>query len=124
MAQDSSCSASEWVADPIGCAMYEQGYQAQQIGNGAPADYEVIKTATTAASVRNVTELQARIKAVGGALVVGPNTTDYLVAINNSLRFSVTRNAAGQFVIRESNNYQFVILAAVGIGLLMLLSSR
>ena len=80
----------------------------------------VIKTTTTAADARNVQELQARIKAGGGTLTTNPNSSDYIVAVNNRLKFTVTRNQAGQFEIRESSNYMYLIGAAIVIGILLL----
>jgi hypothetical protein len=79
-----------------------------------------LKFTTAAADSRNVQELQARIKAAGGVLITNLNQSDYIVAINNRLKFSVTRNAAGQFEIRESSNYMYLIGAAVVIGVLLL----
>lgn len=72
---------------------------------------------TTAADVRNVAELQARIKAAGGALRTNPNSSDYLVAVNNQLRFSVARQADGSFLITEFSWYWLAIWAAALIGL-------
>ncbi len=82
---------------------------------------DVITTATTAADVRNAQELQRRIKAGGGVVVANPNSSDYIVAVNNRLKFSVTRNAGGQFEIRESQNFIYLIAAAVIVGALVLL---
>ena len=81
---------------------------------------DVIRTTTTAADARNVQELQTRIRAGGGVLTANPNSSDYIVAINNRLKFSVTRNQAGQYEIRESQNYYYLIGAAVLVGVLLL----
>jgi hypothetical protein len=83
---------------------------------GVPPDttLEIIKSGATAADARNVQELQRRIQSVGGALTANPNSTDYIVAVNNRLKFSVTQLANGQFVIRESSNFALLIgLAAI-----------
>ena len=92
----------------------------QGAAGSASSTGDIIQTTTIAAASRNVADLQARIKASAGVLTVNPNSSDYLVAINNRLKFSVTRNAAGQFEIRESSNYMYLIGAAVVVGVLLL----
>src|SRR5690348_8634767 len=83
-------------------------------------DVDVITTTTTAARTRNVSELSAKIKAAGGALVTDANSSDYIVAVNNGLRYSVTRLANGQYRITESSNYLLLIgLAALAAVLLL-----
>lgn len=81
---------------------------------------DVITSTTTAADTRNVQELQNRIAKAGGVLTANANSSDYIVAINNRLRFSVTRTANGQFEIRNSQNYLLVIGLAVVVGVLVL----
>ena len=76
-------------------------------------DIDVATFNTTAADVRNVAELQRRIRAAGGVLVVGPNSSDYLVAVNNRLRFSVRQVGPDRFEIRESNSATLLIAVAV-----------
>lgn len=92
--------------------------------DGGTDDIEVITATTTAASSRNVQEVQARIAAAGGALIVGPNSSDYIVAVNNRLKFSVTRRADGQFEIKDSSNYWLVIGVAVIAGAVLISRSR
>ena len=88
---------------------------------GAPdtSSGDVIKTTTTAADTRNVQELQARIRQAGGVLKANANSSDYIVAINNRLKFSVVR-VGDQFEIRESNNFYYLVGAAVLVGVLVL----
>ena len=81
---------------------------------------DTITTTTTAASARNVSELQAQIRRNGGVITTGPNSSDYLVAVNNRLRFSVTRNASGQFEIRESDYLSWIVGAAAVLGAVLL----
>jgi hypothetical protein len=100
------------------------GDSAQSAPASAPADNtDVITTTTTGADTRNVSELQARIKASGGKLTAAANSSDYIVAVNNRLRFSVTRDASGQFVITESQSYLWLIGLAV-VGGIVILASR
>lgn len=81
---------------------------------------EGLDTSISGATIRNVNDLKARIKAAGGMLSANSTSSYYLVAVNNPLKFSVTRNAAGQFEIRESQNFYYLIGAAVLIGALLL----
>ncbi len=83
-------------------------------------DEDTIATSSSAPRTRNIEELAARIKQAGGALVVNANDSDYIVAINNGLRYSVVRLANGQYRVTESSNYLLLIVAAVGIGILVL----
>ena len=88
---------------------------------GSDGDYsETITTATTAADTRNVQELQARIKKANGVVVAGPNSSDYIVAVNNTLRFSVTRRADGAFEIRESQYFWLLVGAGLIVGVLLI----
>lgn len=84
----------------------------------------VVINAPKGADVRNVQELQGRLKAAGGALIVGPNSSDYIVAINNNGKFSVTRQPDGRFLIRESSTFSFLIGAAVVVSLLLISRAR
>jgi len=83
------------------------------------ADTVVIDAAPGATS-RNVNELSASIKKAGGALVVYPNSSAYLVAINNGLRYSVTAVGNGQYRITEASNTLFLVAIAAVIGLVVL----
>lgn len=83
-------------------------------------DGDVISTTTTGARTRNAGELAARIKAAGGALVVDINSSDYIVAANNGLRFSLIRQADGSYRVLNSNAYLLAIAGIALIGLLVL----
>ncbi len=91
---------------------------------GQPVSFPVgdtIKTeAPEAARTRNASELSAKIKAAGGALTVNANDSSYIVAVNNGLRFSVTRLNDGTFRITESMNFILLIGVAAVVGLLLL----
>lgn len=76
-----------------------------------------IVTTTTAADTRNAQELQSRIKANGGVVRANANSSDYIVAVNNRLKFSVTRAADGSFEIRESSYFWLVVGATALVGL-------
>lgn len=76
-----------------------------------------IVTNVTAADTRNAQELQQRIKAQGGAIRTDANSSDYIVAANNRLKFSITPVANGKFLIRESNYFWLVVGAAALVGL-------
>lgn len=85
---------------------------------------DTITTTSIAPRVRSAEELSARIKASGGALTVNASDSDYIVAVNNSLRFSITRAANGQFVIRESQNLYWLIGLGVAVAAVLALRSR
>lgn len=70
---------------------------------------DVIATSTEAPRTRNVQDLGAQIKAAGGALIVGPNDSRYIVAVNNTLRYSVTALGNGKYQITESSTYLYLI---------------
>lgn len=85
----------------------------------------VVINAVPGARSRNATELSNSIKAAGGQLVVYPNESAYIVAVNNSLRFTVERLTDGRFRISESNYLTSVIpIALVALIGLALLSRR
>lgn len=87
-----------------------------------PSDgVDVITTTTTAARTRNAGELSAKIKAAGGALVTDVNSSDYIVAVNNSLRYSITRLANGQYRVTESSSYYLLIGGLILIGAMVFL---
>ena len=81
---------------------------------------DVITTDVSGARTRSTAELTARIKQAGGALVVDANSSDYIVAANNGLRFSVTRQADGRYQITASNAYLYAIIGAGLIGILLI----
>jgi len=84
----------------------------------------VIVTDITKSRTRTAAELSSLIKVHGGGLVV-PDAYDsnYIVAVNNGLRFSITRLANGQFRITESMNW-LLLLGVAGIVGVVLLSRR
>ncbi len=84
---------------------------------------DVVTIATIAARTRNASELSAKIKASGGALVTDINSSDYIVAVNNGLRYSVTKLSNGQYRITESMNW-LLLLGVAGIVSVALLSRR
>jgi len=86
--------------------------------NGSADD--VVRTTATAATTRNVNELQAQIQRSGGVLTVGPNSSEYLVAVNNRLRFTVTRTASGQFEIQETSYMPWLIGGAAVLAAVLL----
>lgn len=73
-----------------------------------------ITTNVLGAQSRNASELEARIKAAGGALVVTPDSSEYIVAANNPLRFTVTKLLNGQFRI-TANSYLIYALVLGGL---------
>ena len=81
---------------------------------------DVITTDTTGARTRTVSELQAIIRAAGGRVVAWPNDSNYIVAVNNGLRFSVTALANGQYAITESNALLYTLIGAGLVGLLLI----
>lgn len=80
---------------------------------------DVVSVTTVAARTRNTGELNAKIKAAGGVLVTDINSSDYIVAVNNGLRFTVTALPDGRYQITESSNW-LLLLGAVLIGGLVL----
>lgn len=88
---------------------------AQSDSNGV----DVITTTTTAANTRNAEELSARIKASGGVVKTNANSSDYIVAVNNRLKFSVTQEPDGSYQIRESSYFWLAIGAVALVGLVV-----
>ena len=86
-------------------------------------EIDVITTTSTAPRTRTAEELTARIKAANGALVVSANDSDLIVALNNSLRFSVTQLPDGRYRIAESLTI-WLLLGAAGLFGFILLSRR
>ncbi len=84
---------------------------------------DVITTTTEAPRTRNVQDLGAQIKAAGGALIVGPNDSRFIVAVNNGLRYSVTKQADGNYRITESYGY-LIAIGAVALVAVLVLSRR
>lgn len=87
-------------------------------GAGAPGDDNYTDTIKIEAAASNVQELQKRIRNAGGVLVTPGDSPNYTVAINNTLRFSVTRRQDGSYEIRESQYFWLIVGAAVVVGLL------
>lgn len=87
-------------------------------------EIDTISTTASAPRTRNAEELSARIRNAGGALAVNASDSDYLVAINNSLRFSITQTTSGQMVIRESQTLWWVLGFGIALAALLLLRSR
>jgi hypothetical protein len=83
-------------------------------------ELDVVTTTTTGARTRTSQELSAQIKRAGGALIVNANDSNYIVAANNPLKFSITRLQNGQFRITESLNYLLLIGVAVVAGVVLL----
>ena len=91
-------------------------------GDGSDGEIDVISTSTEAPRTRNVQDLGAQIQAAGGALVVGPNDSRYIVAVNNGLRYSVTQVANGQYRITESNMYLYLITGLIVVGVVVVMN--
>lgn len=70
---------------------------------------DVISISTEAPRTRNTQDLTAQIKAAGGVLTVNPNDSRYIVAVNNTLRYSVTALGNGKYQITESSTYLYLI---------------
>lgn len=85
---------------------------------------DTVTTNTDLLSSRNVAQLQAKIKQAGGTLVVNANSSEYIVAVNNGLRFSVTKLANGQYAITDSSQYLVLIVAAAAIAAILLLKGK
>lgn len=94
-----------------------------EAAQGSDVDVVTIN-APAGASARNVQELQQRLEASGGSLVVDSNSSLYIVAINNSARFTVTRRPDGRFVITKSNTYLYLVAAVVVVGALLFIRSN
>jgi hypothetical protein len=67
-------------------------------------------------------ELTARIKAAGGALTVKAYSSEWLVAINDSLRFSVERLQSGDYKITSRPLETYALIG--GALLLLVLLTR
>lgn len=83
-------------------------------------DVDVITTTSTAPRTRTAEELAARIKAGNGALVINASDSDFIVATNNSLRFSVTRLSDGRYRVIDNTYRNLVIGVALLIGVVFL----
>lgn len=92
-----------------------------QAAQGSSDNEDVVTTTSTAPRVRSAEELSARIKANGGAITVSASDSDYIVAVNNSLRFSITRAANNQFIIRESQSLWLLIGLGVAMAAVLIL---
>jgi hypothetical protein len=88
-------------------------------------DTDIVRTnAPVAASARNVSELQTLIRKAGGTLVVDPNSSYYLVAANNRLKFSIQQIGPDKFAVRESSMFMILIGVAVVAGVVLVSRSR
>ena len=105
-------------------ADFKPGFPGDYVADTNGSDIDVAVISTEAPRTRNVQDLGAQIKAAGGAVVVGPNDSRYIVAINNRLRYSVTRLANGQYRITENNLVGYGLAGLLIIGAIVLLSSR
>lgn len=76
--------------------------------------------AAPGATSRNTAELNASIKKAGGALAVYPNSSAYIVAVNNGLHYSVTKLSDGTYRITESQMPLYLIVGAVILGVVLL----
>lgn len=83
---------------------------------------DVITTTVEAPRTRNIQDLSAQIKAAGGALVVNANDSRYIVAINNGLRYSVTRLSDGRYRITASSMFPLLIGGAVVLAVALIAS--
>lgn len=82
-------------------------------------DYsEVLTTGTEAPRARTVDELSALIANAKGKLTVSANSSSLIIALNNSLRFSVTQTANGVYEITDRGDV--LLIAGVGIAALLL----
>lgn len=81
---------------------------------------DIITTTSTAPRTRTANELGARIKAAGGALMVNATDSDFIVATNNRLQFSVTPLPDGRYRITD-NTYRNLMIGALLIGAVLLL---
>jgi len=98
-------------------------YPPDPFSTGSSDGIDIITTTSTAPRTRSAGELSVRVKQAGGALTVNASDSDYIVAVNNGLRFSVTLLANGQYRITESNNWLFLI-GVVGLVGVILLSRK
>lgn len=91
-----------------------------------PADVvDTISINSEAPRTRSAEELAATIKAQGGLLTVTANSSQLLVALNNRLRFSVNRNARGDYEISDrlaGNTLLYVGGAIAAVALVVLLA--
>lgn len=83
---------------------------------------DVIRSSSEGARTRTVAELEAAIRQAGGRLIVNPNDSNYIVAVNNGLRFSVTRLANGQYAVTQSDFLTLLLLGLLGVGALIIIS--
>lgn len=82
-------------------------------------EIDVITTTSTAPRTRTAGELAARIKAGNGALVINASDSDFIVATNNSLQFSVTQLPDGRYRVVD-NTYRNLAIGALLIGIVIL----
>lgn len=98
-------------------------YYGGQITGGVTGEaVETITTDTTAARSRNAQELAYRVeRANNKTLVVGPQSSELIIALNNTLRFSATKRADGNYEITDRLNATNLLLIAIPATLLLVL---
>lgn len=80
---------------------------------------DTITTNVAGPRTRNATELAAAVKAAGGKLNVSGNDSAMIVALNNSLRFSVTNAGNGYYTIEDRLAGNSTLLIAGGVAALL-----
>ncbi|HEY0379849.1 MAG TPA: hypothetical protein VGC87_23230 [Pyrinomonadaceae bacterium] len=83
-------------------------------------DDDVLKVGVTAPKLTTARELSAKIKAMGGMVIVSPYSSEAIIATNNSLQFSVKRLADGSYQITDNGLTMYYLLGG-GAFLLLLL---
>lgn len=95
---------------------------------GDPPDYpgeiDVITTDVNAPAARTTAELSARLKAAGGTLIVGPQSSDFIVATNNRLQFSVEPDATRPGMYRITPSYLLWYLVGGGVAFALIVLAR
>jgi len=79
----------------------------------------VISTTSVGPRTRTSTELAAAVKAAGGKLNVSGNDSAMIVALNNTLRFSVTNAGNGYYMIEDRLAGNSTLLIAGGVAALV-----
>lgn len=85
---------------------------------------ETVTVGTEAPRVRSADELGAAIAAAKGKLTVSANSSNLIVALNNSLRFSVTRTVSGDYEITDRGDVVLLVGLGAAALLLVLIASR
>ena len=82
-------------------------------------EIDTITITSTAPRTRTASELGTRIKAAGGALVVNATDSDFIVATNNGLQFSVTALPDGRYRVTD-NTYRNLLIGVLLVGAVIL----